>query len=84
VRVSCKARRPQPQPRWRFAAGAAGTAPCGVTLTNMSVFFFIAGVTAVAGGSLAALYYLLGPPSQDEHDKSKRRPGKKHLLSHWR
>jgi hypothetical protein len=50
----------------------------------MAVFFFIGGVTAVAGGSLAALYYLVGQRSEGESNKSKRRPAKKHLLSHWR
>ena len=51
---------------------------------DMSVFLFIGGVTAVAGGSLAALYYLVGPAPSDSDKEPKRRPVKKHLLSQWR
>jgi hypothetical protein len=51
---------------------------------DMGAFLFIAGVTAVAGGSLAALYYLVGPPSEARRNKSDQHPAKKHLLSHWR
>jgi hypothetical protein len=50
----------------------------------MGALFFIGGVTVVAGGSLAALYYLVGPSSAECRDESKRRPAKKHQLSHWR
>ena len=50
----------------------------------MSVFLFIGGVTAVAGGSLAALYYLVGSAPSDSDKEPKRRPIKKHLMSQWR
>jgi len=50
----------------------------------MDVFLFIGGVTAVAGGSLAALYYLVGSTRRDAETKPKRRPAKKQLLSQWR
>jgi len=50
----------------------------------MSVFFFIGGVTAVAGGALAALYHLIGSGSRESDKERKRRPVKKHLLSQWR
>ena len=50
----------------------------------MDVFLFIGGVTAVAGGSLAALYYLVGSNPRDGDKEPKRRPAKKHLLSQWR
>lgn len=76
--------------RWRqqsrrdFAAVAAGTALGRATLVDMGVFLFIGGVTAVAGGSIAALYYLVGPPSEQRRNKAKERPGKRPLLSHWR
>lgn len=50
----------------------------------MGVFLFIGGVTVVAGGSLAALYYLVGPSSGDGRHEPKRRPAKKHQLSQWR
>jgi hypothetical protein len=49
----------------------------------MGVFLFIGGVTAVAGGSLAALYYLVGPAPENEGTR-KRRGARKHLLSQWR
>jgi hypothetical protein len=68
----------------RFVAVAAGTVPCSATLIAMGVFFFIGGVTVVAGGSLAALYYLVGPSSREGRDGSKHHPVKKHQLSHWR
>ena len=51
---------------------------------DMNVFFFIGGVTAVAGGSLAALYYLVGSAPRDFDKGPKRHPVKKHLLSQWR
>ena len=51
---------------------------------GMGVFLFIGGVTAVAGGSLVALYYLVGSPPQDGGNDAKRRPRKKQLLSQWR
>jgi len=47
----------------------------------MSVFLFIGGVTAVAGGTLAALYYLVGPARRDADKERQRRPPKKQLLS---
>jgi len=50
----------------------------------MSVFLFIGGVTAVAGGTLAALYYLVGPARRDADKERQRRPPKKQLLSQWR
>lgn len=50
----------------------------------MGVFLFIGGVTAVAGGSLVALYYLVGPAPHNSDNEPKRRPVKKHLLSQWR
>ncbi len=50
----------------------------------MSVFLFIGGVTAVAGGSLAVLYYLVGSAPGNSDKEPKRRPVKKHLLSQWR
>lgn len=50
----------------------------------MSVFLFIGGVAAVAGGSLVALYYLVGPTRRDADKEPKRRPAKKQLLSQWR
>jgi hypothetical protein len=53
-------------------------------LVDMGVFFFIGGVTVVAGGSLAALYYLVGPSSEDSRHEPKHRPIKKHQLSQWR
>lgn len=53
-------------------------------MVDMGVFLFIGGVTAVAGGSLAALYYLVGPPSEERRNKARQHPAKKHLLSHWR
>lgn len=68
----------------QFVAVAAGTAPCGATLVGMGVFFFIAGVTVVAGGSLAALYYLVGPSPRQGRNERKRHLAKRHLLSHWR
>jgi hypothetical protein len=49
----------------------------------MGVFLFIGGVTAVAGGSLAALYYLVGSAPRSGKE-SERRRGKKHMLSQWR
>jgi len=51
---------------------------------GMGVFLFIVGVTAVAGGTLAALYYLVGSARRDADKKPKRRPAKKQLLSQWR
>ena len=54
------------------------------TLVQMSVFFFIGGVAAVAGGSLAALYYLVGPSSGDGRHEPQHRPAKKHQVSQWR
>lgn len=50
----------------------------------MSVFFFIGGVTAVAGASLAALYYLVGPAPGQGEQEPKHRTVKKQLLSQWR
>lgn len=50
----------------------------------MSVFLFIGGVTVVAGGTLAALYYLVGSARRDADKEPKRRPAKKQLLSQWR
>jgi hypothetical protein len=67
-----------------FVAIAAGTAPRDATLVGMDVFFFIGGVTVVAGGSLAALYYLVGPSSGDGRHEPKHRPAKKHQMSQWR
>jgi len=49
----------------------------------MDVFLFIGGVTAVAGGSLAALYYLVGS-TRCAHKEPKRGRAKKQLLSQWR
>jgi hypothetical protein len=63
---------------------AIGTALDAVTLVDMGVLFFIGGVTVVAGGSLAALYYLVGSPSEERRNQAKERPAKKPLLSHWR
>jgi hypothetical protein len=57
--------------------------PAG-SYSDMSVFLFIGGVTAVAGGSLAALYYLVGPSPRADDNEPKRRPLKKQLLSQWR
>ena len=51
---------------------------------HMSVFLFIGGVAAVAGGSLAALYYLVGSARRDADKEPQRRPAKKQLLSQWR
>jgi hypothetical protein len=68
----------------QFVAVAAGTASRRATLVDMDVFFFIGGVTVVAGGSLAALYYLVGPSSGEGQNEPKRRPAKKHQLSQWR
>jgi hypothetical protein len=69
----------------RVAAGTAlWHAMLVETLVEMGVFFFIGGVTVVAGGSLAALYYLVGPSSGDGRNEPKHRPAKKHQLSHWR
>lgn len=50
----------------------------------MGVFFFIGGVTVVAGGSLVALYYLVGPSSGEGRNEPKRRPAKNPELSQWR
>jgi hypothetical protein len=50
----------------------------------MSVFLFIGGVTAVAGGILAVLYYLVGSTRRDADKKPKRRRAKRQLLSQWR
>jgi hypothetical protein len=50
----------------------------------MGVFFFIGGVTVVAGGSLAALYYLVGPSPRQDCNKRNRHAAKRHLLSHRR
>jgi hypothetical protein len=50
----------------------------------MGVFLFIGGVTAVAGGSLAALYYLVGSAPRKLDKKPKRRRARKHMLSQWR
>lgn len=50
----------------------------------MSVFLFIGGVTAVAGGSLAVLYYLVGSAPKNVDKEPKRHPPKKQLLSQWR
>jgi len=50
----------------------------------MNVLLFIGGVTAVAGGSLAALYYLVGSAPREADKEPKRRPPKKQLLSQWR
>ena len=50
----------------------------------MDVFLFIAGVIAVAGGTLAVLYYLVGSARRDPDKASKRRPAKKQMLSQWR
>jgi len=50
----------------------------------MSVFLFIAGVIAVAGGSLAALYWLIGSTRRQADNQAKRHPAKKQLLSQWR
>jgi hypothetical protein len=50
----------------------------------MDVFLFIGGVTAVAGGSLAALYYLVGSTRCRAHKEPKRGRAKKQLLSQWR
>ena len=50
----------------------------------MAVFLFIGGVIAVAGGSLAALYYLVGSAPRESDKESKRRPVKKQLMSQWR
>jgi hypothetical protein len=73
--------------RWiaeQFVAVVAGTAPRRATLVDMDVFFFIGGVAVVAGGSLAALYYLVGRSSGEGRNEPKRRPAKKHQLSQWR
>ena len=51
---------------------------------DMSVFLFIGGVTAVAGGSLAALYCLIGSAPRDSEKESKHHPVKKPLMSQWR
>jgi hypothetical protein len=50
----------------------------------MSVFFFIGGVTVVAGTCLAALYFLVGSAPAESEKEAKRRPLKKQLLSQWR
>jgi hypothetical protein len=50
----------------------------------MDVFLFIGGVTALAGGSLAALYYLVGSAPREPDKRSKPRPAKKQPLSQWR
>jgi len=50
----------------------------------MSVFLFIAGVIAVAGGSLAALYWLVGSTRRQADKQPEHYPAKKQLLSHWR
>lgn len=50
----------------------------------MNVLLFIGGVTVVAGGSLAALYYLVGSAPRAPDKEPKRRPPKKQLLSQWR
>lgn len=50
----------------------------------MGVFLFIGGVIVVAGGILAGLYYLVGPPQHDAAREPERRPAKKQLLSQWR
>jgi hypothetical protein len=50
----------------------------------MGVFLYIGGVTAVAGGCLAALYYLVGSGPRDADREPKRHPRKKQLLSQWR
>lgn len=67
----CRYRRPE---RWSTARR------CFV----MSVFLFIGGVTAVAGGSMAVLYYLVGSALRKADKEPKRRPAKKQLLSQWR
>jgi hypothetical protein len=68
----------------QFVAFTAGTAPCGAKLVGMGVFFFIGGLIVVAGGSLAALYYLVGSSPRQDRNERKRHPAKRHLLSHWR
>lgn len=58
--------------------------PDRVVHSSMGMSFFIAGVSAVARGSLMALYLLVGSASGEPDKHPKHTAAKKQPLSQWR